>query len=311
MKAQDVSYACTRERIDCLTVITRAPEACTIVRPDKMQAPMLSTRGCPFGCRFCYRSKEARSYRMRSPENVADEVEFRLKQGINDVTFVDSVFNISTNRVKALCLEFIGRRLTFNWDFRGRIDSMNEESAELLAKAGCRRIFFGVENANDDILKSIGKNITVSQIRDAFGLAKKYGIETVGYFMFGFPGESVEKMERTAQLARSIKADYAQFNPFVPLPGTELYREALDKGVIEDDYFQAYAMKPAPGIPLRLYTETVSREIITEIVKKAYRSFYFRPSYVFRRLIEVRSLQEMTAKVRAFFSLFRFQLKRK
>ncbi|XP_060084891.1 anaerobic magnesium-protoporphyrin IX monomethyl ester cyclase-like [Ylistrum balloti] len=280
----------------------------SIINPGYRETTIISSRGCPFRCNFC--DVGGRKYRYRCAKSVAQEMRQCEETGFEFVQFMDDTFNLFPKKVKALCHEIIAQKITIPWCFRGRVDQVDEEMFDLLKRANCKRIFFGVESGSDEMLAYIGKRITRAQTERAFILAKQAGIETVGYFMLGFVKETREQMLETIAFAKKIQADYVHVTITIPLPGTPLWDEVCLDPNFPKDYLRDYTHDPVKNFELLPWSQTHSYEELYALNKKFYREFYFRPSYLWRRLKQVRSLKELWRKLRAAWNLMLFQFDR-
>jgi anaerobic magnesium-protoporphyrin IX monomethyl ester cyclase len=184
---------------------------------------IMTTRGCPFTCEFCSNAVFGVSYRERSPQNVVDEVEEVLSYGFDRIHFADDVFTLKKERVTRICQEIKRRKLNFKWECLGRVDSIDLDLAKMMKDTGCDRIFFGIESANDSILKLMNKKITISKVRQAIEAANNAGINTGGFFILCYPGETNETVLNTIRFSTSLPLDYLSFTVPYPLPGTALY----------------------------------------------------------------------------------------
>ncbi|MBI4295770.1 MAG: B12-binding domain-containing radical SAM protein [Chloroflexi bacterium] len=185
---------------------------------------VITTRGCPFSCEFCSNAIFSSSFRERSPANVLDEVEQALSLGYDRIHFADDVFTLRKERVLEVCLEIEARKLKFTWECLGRVDSIDPDLAGAMKKAGCDRIFFGIESGNDSVLKLMNKNITVAKARTAVTAAHNAGIRVGAFFILCYPGETTDTVLKTLRFATSLPLDYLSFTVPYPLPGTALYR---------------------------------------------------------------------------------------
>jgi len=183
---------------------------------------VMSTRGCPFSCEFCSNVLFGGSYRARSPANVIDEVEEALALGYDRISFADDVFTLDRDRVLGICHEIGRRGLRFPWECLGRVDSFDEERAREMKRAGCFRVFFGIESGNDRVLRLMNKRTTTEQARRAVATARAAGLQVGAFFILCYPGESDETVLDTLRLATSLPLDYAGLTLPYPLPGTAL-----------------------------------------------------------------------------------------
>jgi anaerobic magnesium-protoporphyrin IX monomethyl ester cyclase len=190
---------------------------------------MITSRGCPFDCDFCSRPVFGRSYRGRSPSNIVDEMETVLDYGYDRIWFADDIFPIDKESGLSVCNEIISRRLDASWECLCRADVMNREIALKMKKAGCFRVFFGLESGNDRILKAMNKRLTVEQARRAVKTVKSVEIKAGAFFILGYPGETDDTMLDTLRFATSLPLDYFSFTVPYPLLGTGLYAKLKDK----------------------------------------------------------------------------------
>jgi anaerobic magnesium-protoporphyrin IX monomethyl ester cyclase len=184
---------------------------------------VMSTRGCPYRCEFCSNVVFGGSYRERSPENVIDEIETALGLGYDRISFADDVFTLNCRRVLNVCKEIRRRGLRFQWECLGRVDTLDYSTALEMNKAGCKRVYFGIESGDDQILKLMNKKITTDQARCAVEAAHRAGLETGAFFILFYPGETDETVLSTLRFATSLPLDYLGLSMPYPLPGTALY----------------------------------------------------------------------------------------
>jgi len=184
---------------------------------------VMSTRGCPFRCEFCSNVVFGGSYRERSPSNVVDEIEEALKLGYERISFADDVFTLKRSRVLGLCEEIERRGLHFAWECLGRVDAMDDAIAGAMKKAGCYRVYFGVESGSDETLRLMNKKITTEEARTAVEAAHRAGLEVGAFFILFYPGDTEDTVMETLKFAASLPLDYLGLTLPYPLPGTALY----------------------------------------------------------------------------------------
>jgi len=184
------------------------------------------------------------------------------------------------------------------------VDRIDEEMLSWLKKAGCSMIAYGVESGNQVGIDYLQKGITLSQIRRAFALTRQAGIQPMAYFILGIPVETYAQGLETIRFARELNPDYAQFSILSPFPGTKLYEEAKAKGW----YQEVEANNPFDKDQKRpvLISEHWSEESLRKILRQAHRSFYFRPSYVLRKLRSIRGFKQMQSLWGIGCGLFRW-----
>lgn len=262
---------------------------------------MLTSRGCPFKCIFCSKSVFGSTFRGQSPERIVDEIVYLKERfGIKEIAFYDDVLTLKQKRVMQLVKEFEGRNLDIPWTCEARVNLVTEELLSAMKKAGCYMIAYGIESGNQMILNNLRKNITIEQIRSAIAATHKAGIQSVGYFMFGSPGETPETIRQTIDFARRLEPDFAQFSVTMPFPGTDLYELYLNSGNKNtkwDDFI--YASLKSSSAPV-FETESLSKEDLREWNAKAYKEFYFRLSYIWKRFIGIQSIGDLKTNIKGF-----------
>ena len=184
---------------------------------------VMSTRGCPYECEFCSNVIFGGSYRERSARNIVDEIEQALALGYDRISFADDVFTLRQKRVLEVCAEIKKRVLNFYWECLARVDSIDAATYVEMYKAGCRRVYFGIESGDDTILKLMRKKITASEARLAVFAAHQAGLEVGAFFILFYPGETNQTVLTTLRFVTSLPLDYLGLTMPYPLPGTALY----------------------------------------------------------------------------------------
>lgn len=277
----------------------------SVLGREGIMTTMITSRGCPFSCIYCGRFHIGKRFRARSARNVVDEMEACLEMGIGEFQVFDDIFTLDKKRALAVCQEIVQRDLNLSWAIRSRVDTVDRELLQALARAGCRRISYGVEAGSDEILKNLKKGITTRQAEEAVRMTQEMGIAVLADFMLGSPGEKREHILRTIDFALKLRPDFAQFTVTTPYPATELYLDGLRRGVIERDYWQEFARAPRDDFVTPFWNEHLSREELLELFRLAYRRFYLRPSYVWGRFRRLGSWKEFKNAARAGTRVFR------
>lgn len=260
---------------------------------------MFTSRGCPYKCIFCDRPHLGKSFRCRSAESVVDEMESISRLGIREVFVLDDTFTVNRQRVVDICTEIRKRNLEMVWDVRARVNTVDYDLLKLMKRSGCERIHLGVESGNDKVLENLRKGITKDQVRTAFRSCRKLGITSFAYFIIGCPGESDAEIRDTTTFMKEIRPDFIHLSVMTPFPGTELYRIGLEKGIIPSDTWKAFAQNPAPGFTPGVWEENFSRAELIERLRKTYKHFYFRPRFIFKGLLRVKSLNDFRCLTRS------------
>ena len=193
------------------------------------------------------------------------------------------------------------RKYNFSWSCFGRVDLVDEEQLRLMKQAGCHTIMFGVESASEDILKKYKKGYTRDDIVKAFTAARKIGIKTLATFIIGLPEETKEMIEDTIRFSRKLNPDYVSFNFAVPRLGTELRDKMIKEDLVESDN----VVMDQSGKTILAGTKTLSKKEMMKLKRKAICGFYFRPSYIAKRALGLRSLTELKSNFRGMIGIFR------
>lgn len=194
---------------------------------------IMSSRGCPYACEFCSNVIFGGSFRERATGLVVDEIEQALALGYQRIAFADDVFTMNRGRVLKVCEEIGRRRLKFRWECLGRVDSLDYPTALEMRKAGCARIFFGIESGDDGVLRLMNKRTTAAEARAAVENVRRAQIKVGAFFILFYPGETDETVLKTLAFATSLPLNYLGLSMPYPLPGTALLERVRDRMVRE------------------------------------------------------------------------------
>jgi anaerobic magnesium-protoporphyrin IX monomethyl ester cyclase len=192
----------------------------------------ITTRGCPYLCDFCSNPVFGRTYRERSAENVVEEMQQIEQIGYDRVFFTDDCFTQNPRRVEEICDMLIDESLDLQWMCLSRADTLGRNLARKMGKAGCARIFFGIESGNQRMLRVMNKRINLDEVERAVAAASAVGIETGGFFILGYPGETNTSLLETLRFSSHLPLDYLSYSFPYPIVGTGLYtkvRERINK----------------------------------------------------------------------------------
>src|SRR4030043_535121 len=275
---------------------------------------VLSARGCPNVCVYCANTRSV--LRLRSPKNFVDEVEYLYKTyGYKGFDFWDDTLTMVNIHVVEICKKIIERKLDIVWYARARVNTVDKKLLELMRKAGCIRISFGVESGSPRILKIIKKNITIDQVKNAVRWSSEAGMAVMTNFMVNLPDETLDDLKQTIDLMkwlRQIKNSYPAYGFTVIYPGTELELMAKEKGLMPKDFswnspYESPKYKVTGTDPSLFYMEWPGAELekIKAIMTKelGIRGNIMKKG--FNKLIKIRSIRELKELLRAGVNYFK------
>ncbi len=265
---------------------------------------MYTSKGCPYGCIYC--TVRRTKWKAKSAERVVKEICHLVRDyGVKEIGFFDETFTLDRRRVMDICHGLLNEGINLTWYCNTRVDRVDPELLELMRKAGCRGISYGVESGSQAILDNAKKGHTVEQACNAIKWAKEVGIKTYASFMVGLPGESWSTIQETLEFIKSALPNGAQFNVAVPYPGTELYEIAKTNGWIAEKldwrslYQHSSVMRTAEMMPGEL----------DQARKVLYRSLYFNPKWVFENVkFVIRNPTDISLAVRYYLKSLRSYL---
>ncbi len=194
------------------------------IRIGKKIATIVTSRGCPYNCTFCNKAVFGSTYRRRSPQNVVAEIKHQIEQyQVDEIYFMDDLFAINRRWLEEFYHELKKNDVFLPWKCLGRVDVLTQEDFIKMKKNGCYVIQFGVESGNGGILKDIRKRITTNQVIKAFRSAKKAGLNTYGFFIFGHRKDTYATIKQTLKFAQRLNPDFVSFFVLAPFPGAQVY----------------------------------------------------------------------------------------
>jgi anaerobic magnesium-protoporphyrin IX monomethyl ester cyclase len=248
---------------------------------------MVTSRGCPYHCAYCSKPVFGNNFRAQSAERVvAEMVYLQEKFGIQEIAFYDDSFTLDKKRVHAICALILEKHMKMAWTCETRVNLVDKELLKHMKQAGCYAIAYGIETASPEIMKTLQKDITLEQVEKAVQIHHEIGLQAVGYFMLGSPGETPETIMQTINYAKKLKLDFAQFSVTTPFPATELY-DIYMQGRKDPPRWEnfIYASTGNPATPV-FESDKLTREALKTWTGRAYRKFYLRPAYIWRRLLK-------------------------
>ncbi|MDK2972578.1 MAG: anaerobic magnesium-protoporphyrin monomethyl ester cyclase [Candidatus Sumerlaeota bacterium] len=240
-------------------------------------------RGCPAKCIYCPAGVLTDfTVRLRKPERLVAELQECVERyGIREFLFHGDTFTINKRWLKELCDGIEAAKLDIHWGCNSRVDTMDDERAQMMKRAGCWVVAFGIEHGDQMMLDKMKKNATVEQAREAVACCKRNGLRVHCFMVIGLPWETEETLNTTFRFLKELDPDFFDFNLATPLPGTELHQIALKEGLFEADYDAARAGYATGGM------RTLSGMSSADLVRWRQRhllKLYLRPGYITRML---------------------------
>ncbi|MCU0665525.1 MAG: B12-binding domain-containing radical SAM protein [Candidatus Omnitrophica bacterium] len=247
--------------------------------------PIEMSRGCVFNCTFCNKTVHGRKFRIKSAKRVVEELFILKKLGYREFHVLDDQFTTDISKAKEICEAIIRSNINMTWNLRTgvRVDRIDDEFLKLARKAGCYQVGVGFESGCQEMLDKINKGITIEQAFRASRMIKKAGLELVGFFMLGFPGETERSINKTIDFAIRLNPDFAKATIMVPFPGTSIYDEYKQQGLIKTQDWACYNFHN----PSQIYQhDTLSWDKLNFYYNDFHRRFYLRPSFLIKKLFK-------------------------
>ncbi len=263
----------------------------TIIQPS---------RGCIRQCIFCTSPMLYDRILFRSLSSLIDEIkEVVNKYNIHDIMFLSDTFTASKKWVHELCNEIINQKIHIRWMANSRADTIDEETAQIMKKAGCWLISLGIESASESILKTSNKRIKIEDIWKAVKVFNSVGIKVIGYFMFGLPGETKDTINETIDLSCKLPIDYAYYYVATPFPGTKFFDHAVKNGWLKSMDWRRFFHGESDVIEY----DNLSSEDLLQAVNKAYKRFYLHPKRVLKYIKDISTPSMLPRYFKAFKGL--------
>ena len=262
---------------------------------------LITTRGCPGHCKFCSMAVFGSKIFSHSSGWIFEVISWLVKDfDVQHIFFEDDTFTHDPHRVIELCEKLINSRFGIPWSCAARVDFMNPDLLRIMKRAGCWLISYGIETGDPEILKFIGKEVTIEKIERVIAETHEAGIITKGFFMVGHPTETKETIKKTINFARKAKLDEFQCSVFTPLPGSVFYRTAHKYGTFEDDW------RRMSYWDILFIPHGLTRHDLLGAQKRAFWVFYLQPRIIVKMLKKLNSWSNIKNIIRGLRGLISY-----
>ncbi|MFI5348030.1 MAG: B12-binding domain-containing radical SAM protein [Elusimicrobiota bacterium] len=258
---------------------------------------IIAARGCTWSrCTFCERSGPMkRKYRAQSPERTIEEIKGLIADyGVRELVFYDDDLMSNQKWIRRFSELLLKEKLDIIWACRAISNmSIRRDTLALAREAGLWELFIGFESGSQELLDNIEKGITIERSLEVARWCRELGVQIIGSFILGLPGETPARGAETIDFAKRLDVDYAAFIPLHPFEGTPLYAQALAEGKLIEQSYDEH-MNATRYVPRATYIPEGygSREAVEAMVRRAYREFYLRPSYFWKHAKRLRGLED-------------------
>jgi radical SAM superfamily enzyme YgiQ (UPF0313 family) len=259
-------------------------------------------RGCPMNCHFCAsHTVWGNKVRFKSAEQVINEIDTLVNEyKVKVFDFADDIFTINKTRLHEILNTIINRNYKIHFNCSSRADTLTTKDLELLKKAGCYLIRFGLESGSQTILNLMNKRLDLEKSISTVKLTHKFKIATSASYILGYPGETKETALETIKFAKKLKTSVSLFFFAIPYKGTYLYEYAIKNnlGINKNPkYWINFPDKPVLDIP------DLSADELIAIRKKAYRTVLFNFGALYRNLIKIRDFKTLFKHIKSAGSI--------
>jgi len=263
-------------------------------------APLITTRGCSFSCTFCAGNLIAgKKIRKRSIRNILNEIKMLYDDyGIREFHVVDDNLTLDKVFIKNFLRQLKELDLDISWTVPNgvRIETLDDEMLKLMKQTGLYLISVGIESGSDRVLDIMRKGIIVDEIRRSIALIRKHKINISGFFILGFPGETMEDIEKTIKFSLELDLIRANFFTYLPFPGTESFNNLRQRGKLDRlDFTRFYFMNAA------FTSDGIDKDTLKSLQRKAFLKFFLRPRVLFYNVMQIKSFRHLKFLLRRCF----------
>jgi len=267
---------------------------------------IVTSRGCTAGCIYCIKHVSYQAgLRLRSPENIVAEIEMLVSLGVKNIHMYADLFTANRDQVIGLCKLIVEKKLDITFTCNSRVDYVDEEMVGWMAKAGCTVISWGIESANEEVLKKARKGTTADRARQSLKWTRAAGIRNLGYFIIGLPGETRESIQETIDFSKELPLDLAIFHIAAPYPGTPFFFM-----VMEQNWFKPGTKWEQVDMDRSTVLQygNLSAEDLEQEAKRAMREWMFRPGPVWTFAKSLTNWSAFTSALNVGFQQLRWTL---
>jgi len=261
---------------------------------------VLTSKGCPYQCSFCSLGKAPFSFR-EIPDVISELKECVHRYRVKEIDFFEALFTFNKQRTIELCRQIIKHRLRFDWACRSRVDTVDDETLKWMSRAGCKRVYYGIESWSSSVLSNVVKQITPAQTEKTVKLTHRHKLKALGFFMVGNPGDTPRTVRQSLEFAKRLGLDYIQVGRTVPKPFSQLHLNMIKE--TGRDFWRDYILYKIPEQRAPTPWTRLTHRQQEELARMFYKGFYYRPGYVLKRLLQTRSVDELWRYAKAAFDV--------
>jgi radical SAM superfamily enzyme YgiQ (UPF0313 family) len=258
---------------------------------DKPYVIIETSRGCPYSCDFCVAPiHQGHKFRERSAKALVDEIERTHRElGIEFFYLWGDTVTLNVKSFTAFCDELIARNLPIQWFGNARADNLTDPAfVHRLKRAGCWMLALGIETESEDVRKDMVKRLERKKIEAAFRNMRDAGIRSFAFFIFGYPGETLDTIDHTVRYAIELDPDFANFYPAVPYPGTAMHAKVVQEGLLPEGADADWSKMEYSYYLLK--GNGLNERVVMDAINRAKRRFFLRPGYLARHAGDVARL---------------------
>ena len=263
-------------------------------------APIITSRGCPYKCTYCQASLiSGKRMRYRPVSLVVEEIRYlQEKFEVKEFQIIDDNFTLNRKYVMDFCNAILKNNIEITWTCPNgvRLDTLNDEMIEAMKSSGCYVISAGIESGSDRILKYVKKHETTDIMMDKVRMIQRHGIDVIGFFILGFPTETIKEMRQTIRFSKDLGLLRANFLLFHPIPGTEIYTMLNHTGELTNVNYDANSFAEVAYTP-----KGMTKDELKNIQRKAFLSFYLRPKQFISLISNIKSYNHLSYILRRVY----------